>query len=161
MARPSRRRVWTSLSPDPNLLLGLPELETGDATLDPAVPLDPAATLDARARHLGDVLVTHQSESGLWEPRPLSANPSAPYEWLAALADFEGTMLFVSHDLGVIAEVCDRVAVMYAGQIVEQGAPDQVTQQPQSATTRQLLDDIPDIHRDWVSRSAPKSAAAG
>jgi hypothetical protein len=45
------------------------------------------ATLLARARHLGDVLVTHQSDDVLWEPRPLSGTPAAQYERLAASAD--------------------------------------------------------------------------
>ena len=49
-----------------------------------------------RARHLGDVLVTHQSENGLWEPRPLSGKPSAPYEWLAASADCATTIFALS-----------------------------------------------------------------
>ena len=71
------------------------------------------------------------------------------------------TIVFVTHDIGLAYYVSDSIYIMHKGQIVEQGPPDQVTQQPQSATTRQLLDDIPDIHRDWVSRSAPKSLAAG
>lgn len=71
------------------------------------------------------------------------------------------TIVFVTHDIGLAYYVSDSIYIMHKGQIVEQGSPDQVTQQPQSATTRQLLDDIPDIHRDWVSRSAPKATAAG
>ena len=70
------------------------------------------------------------------------------------------TIVFVTHDIGLAYYVSDSIYIMHKGQIVEQGPPDQVTPQPQSATTRQLLDDSPDIHRDWVSRSA-KSAAAG
>src|SRR5688572_1369133 len=71
------------------------------------------------------------------------------------------TIVFVTHDIGLAYYVSDSIYIMHKGQIVEQGPPDQVTQQPQSATTRQLLDDIPDIHRDWVHRSAPKAATAG
>ena len=58
---------------------GFAMLQLYDDTGDPQ--------LLAHARHLGDVLVAHQSESGLWEPRPLTGSPSAPYEWLAASAD--------------------------------------------------------------------------
>jgi ABC-type phosphate/phosphonate transport system ATPase subunit len=71
------------------------------------------------------------------------------------------TIVFVTHDIGLAYYVSDSIYIMHKGQIVEQGPPDQVTQHPQSATTRQLLDDIPDIHRDWVSRSATKATAAG
>jgi peptide/nickel transport system ATP-binding protein len=71
------------------------------------------------------------------------------------------TIVFVTHDIGLAYYVSDSIYIMHRGQIVEQGPPDQVTQQPQSATTRQLLDDIPDIHRDWVHRAGPKTAVAG
>ena len=45
------------------------------------------ATLLERARHLGDVLVAHQSEDGLWDPRPASGSTPAPHERLSASAD--------------------------------------------------------------------------
>jgi peptide/nickel transport system ATP-binding protein len=51
--------------------------------------------------------------------------------------------LFVSHDLNVVRLLCDRVIVMRAGQIVEQGASDQVLGDPQNAYTRELLTAIP------------------
>jgi oligopeptide/dipeptide ABC transporter ATP-binding protein len=47
--------------------------------------------------------------------------------------------LLVTHDLGLVAEVADRVAVMYAGQIVEEGAVDEVFAQPQHPYTQGLL----------------------
>jgi ABC-type glutathione transport system ATPase component len=53
------------------------------------------------------------------------------------------TMLFITHDLRVAAQVCDRIAVMQRGAIVEQGPTDQVFGAPEHAYTRQLLDSIP------------------
>jgi peptide/nickel transport system ATP-binding protein len=47
--------------------------------------------------------------------------------------------LFVTHDLGVAAEICDRVAVMYAGRIVEIGTAQQVLRAPQHPYTQALL----------------------
>jgi oligopeptide/dipeptide ABC transporter ATP-binding protein len=52
-------------------------------------------------------------------------------------------VLFISHDLGVIAEMCDRVAVMYAGQIVERSPADELFLRPQHPYTAALLQSIP------------------
>jgi peptide/nickel transport system ATP-binding protein len=49
--------------------------------------------------------------------------------------------------------VSDRLFILHEGRIVEQGTPDDVTQRPASPFTRQLLDDIPSVHRPWVSRA--------
>jgi peptide/nickel transport system ATP-binding protein len=52
-------------------------------------------------------------------------------------------VLFISHDLGVVAEMCDQVAVMYAGQIVEHSPADDVFFHPQHPYTAALLEAIP------------------
>ena len=53
------------------------------------------------------------------------------------------TMLFISHDLSVVNLVCERVAVMQFGKVVEQGPTDRVLHRPDHAYTRQLLDALP------------------
>ena len=55
------------------------------------------------------------------------------------------TLVFVSHDLAVVRQMCDRVIVMKAGQIVEQGAADDVLTQPSEDYTRFLLDAMPRV----------------
>jgi peptide/nickel transport system permease protein len=54
-------------------------------------------------------------------------------------------MLFVTHDLGVIADLCDRVAVMYAGQLVEQASAHDLFERPQHPYTAGLLGAMPQV----------------
>lgn len=58
-------------------------------------------------------------------------------------ADFGVAYLFISHDMAVVENVVDRLAVMYMGQIVEAGARDQVFGNPQHPYTQRLLDAVP------------------
>ncbi len=55
------------------------------------------------------------------------------------------SVLLVSHDFGVIAQVCDRVAVMYGGYVVEFGPVEDICTRPQHPYTRALLDSIPSL----------------
>ena len=57
--------------------------------------------------------------------------------------EFDLSLLLITHDFGVIAETADRVAVMYRGQIVEQGPVRDILRNPQHPYTRGLLDSIP------------------
>ncbi|WP_215846508.1 ABC transporter ATP-binding protein [Candidatus Pantoea bituminis] len=52
-------------------------------------------------------------------------------------------MIFITHDLRVASQVCDEIAVLYKGEIVEQGTPQAVFQQPKHAYTAQLVASIP------------------
>ncbi len=49
------------------------------------------------------------------------------------------TLLFVTHDLGVVAQICDRMTVLYGGKVLEQGATAEILANPQSPYTRALL----------------------
>lgn len=57
-------------------------------------------------------------------------------------------VLLITHDMGVIAETCDRVAVMYAGRIVEMGPVHQVINHPMHPYTAGLMASIPDMDAD-------------
>ena len=67
-------------------------------------------------------------------------------ELIKKLRDEEGmALLLVSHDIGVVQNVCDTVVVMKDGRIVEEGPTERVLLEPQVAYTRRLLDSIPTI----------------
>ena len=68
---------------------------------------------------------------------------------LSLLADLKKklkmSMLFITHDFGVVSDIADDVIVMYQGRIVEQGAVKQVLNNPKHPYTRALLDCVPDV----------------
>jgi peptide/nickel transport system ATP-binding protein/oligopeptide transport system ATP-binding protein len=69
-------------------------------------------------------------------------------ELLDALRRSRGmAVLLITHDLGVVAEVCDRVVVMYAGEVVETGTVHEIFRAPAHPYTRALLESLPDVER--------------
>ncbi|PSP54913.1 peptide ABC transporter ATP-binding protein [Halobacteriales archaeon QS_1_67_19] len=68
------------------------------------------------------------------------------------LQDELGTsVLMITHDLGVVAETCDRVAVMYAGDIVEVGPVDEIFHNPSHPYTYTLLESVPDEDKERLT----------
>jgi peptide/nickel transport system ATP-binding protein len=61
-------------------------------------------------------------------------------------------IILVTHDLGVVADIADRIAVMYAGRIVEEGTLDEIFYDPQHPYTWGLLGSIPRLDRDRPGR---------
>ena len=59
--------------------------------------------------------------------------------------ELQVSVVFVSHDLAVVAQTCQRVAVMYAGQVVETGPIDEVFREPRHPYTLSLLRSVPDV----------------
>ena len=69
-------------------------------------------------------------------------------ELIGRLRDEMGmAIILITHDLGVVAEACDRVAVMYAGRIVEKGLVTEMFAEPRHPYTRGLLQSLPRIDR--------------
>ena len=66
--------------------------------------------------------------------------------------DFDSAVIFITHDLGVIAEIADEIIVMYAGRVVEQGTKRDVFYDPQMPYTWGLLGSIPRLDRPRVER---------
>ena len=65
-------------------------------------------------------------------------------------AEFDVAMIFVTHDFGVVAELCDEVTVMYAGQTVETGRTADILERPQHPYTKALLACHPDRSEDLI-----------
>ncbi|MCR9074118.1 MAG: ABC transporter ATP-binding protein [Alphaproteobacteria bacterium] len=68
-------------------------------------------------------------------------------------ADFGLSVLMITHDLGVVASVCDRVVVMYAGQVVENASVERLFDHPAHPYTRGLLASVPHPGRPAASLS--------
>ena len=74
-------------------------------------------------------------------------------ELIAQLSKDHGTAtILITHDLGVVAEVCDRAAVMYCGRIVETGDVADIFERPEHPYTRGLINSIPRIRSEKLGR---------
>ncbi len=64
-------------------------------------------------------------------------------------------IIMITHDLGVVASMCDRIAVMYAGEIIEYGTTDDIFYNPKHEYTKGLLRSIPKFHEKAYERLIP------
>ncbi|MFF9348878.1 dipeptide ABC transporter ATP-binding protein [Streptomyces sp. NPDC014734] len=77
---------------------------------------------------------------------------------LTSLQRSEGfAVLFITHDLGVVRQIADRVAVMHRGRIVEQGTAAEVLDAPRHPWTRRMIDALPEVP-DGSARTGPDGA---
>ena len=58
------------------------------------------------------------------------------------------SMILITHDLGVVAEMCDHCAVMYAGELVEYGTVEEIFDNPKHPYTQALYQSIPSLDKD-------------
>lgn len=77
-------------------------------------------------------------------------------ELMKTLQQKENTsIIFITHNLGVVAEICDKVSVMYAGKIVEQGNVNDIFYNPQHPYTKALLGSMPRLDEEKQERLIP------
>ena len=151
-----RRRVGDAIAEGP-ITHGLPRAEAlaRARELLALVQLDPGAMeryphefSGGQRQRIGIARALAMRPELLIADEPVSAlDVSVQAQVLALLADIRArlglTMLFITHDLRVAAQICDRVAVMRRGEIVEMGPTARVFANPAHAYTRELLDSIP------------------
>jgi ABC-type dipeptide/oligopeptide/nickel transport system ATPase component len=70
-------------------------------------------------------------------------------------------ILYISHDLASVAGICDRIAILHDGQIVECGTGDQIFENPQHEYTRRLIAAMPRVPQRIATAALVKDAAAG
>ena len=71
------------------------------------------------------------------------------------LNDMGNTIVMITHDLGVVASMCEKIAVMYAGHIVEYGTTDEIFYNPQHEYTKGLINSIPKLNAEEKERLVP------
>ena len=131
------------------------DIEAGDDLVgDNEIRLQRKRTRDAGALALEpDFIVADEIVSGL--------DVSTQAHILLLLKELRAklglTMVFISHDLSVVRVLCDDVAILNRGEVVEYGPVARIYSSPQHAYTRQLLAAIPlpDVEPGWLEESAP------
>ena len=89
--------------------------------------------------HRPDVIIADEPTTAL----DVTVQGQILHEMQRLVSDTGSALVWITHDLAVVAGLADRVAVMYAGRIVEEGSVDEVLERPAHPYTRGLLDSVP------------------
>ncbi|CAI8015095.1 Probable peptide ABC transporter ATP-binding protein y4tR [Geodia barretti] len=107
-----------------------------------------------RQRVVGAIGISCQPEVLIADEPTTSLDVTIQAQYLALLKDLQRdsnvALIFITHDFGIVAKMCDRVAVMYAGRIVEQGSVRDIFNNPSHPYTEALLASVPKMHPDTV-----------
>ena len=100
-----------------------------------------------RQRVAGAIALACQASLLIADEPTTSLDVTTQVEYLKLLGEIQRKLgvgvIFITHDFGIVARICDRVAVMYAGKIVETGPTDLVMKKPAHPYTIALLDSVP------------------
>ena len=105
-----------------------------------------------RQRVVGAIAISQSPKVLIADEPTTSLDATIQLQYLHLLKDIQaetGTaIIFITHDFGIVARMCDRVAVMYAGKIVEQAEVLQLFDNPAHPYTEALLESVPDLDAD-------------
>ncbi len=105
-----------------------------------------------RQRVVGAISIACEPRLLIADEPTTSLDVTIQLQYLALLKEIQKrtgvAMIFVTHDFGIVAKICDRVAVMYAGKIVEIAGVRDLFNKPAHPYTRALLDSIPNLDEE-------------
>jgi oligopeptide/dipeptide ABC transporter ATP-binding protein len=109
-----------------------------------------------RQRIVGAIAVACEPRLLIADEPTTSLDLTIQAQYLSLLRDLQKdhhlAMIFITHNLGIVAKMCDAVAVMYAGRVVEAGPIRDIFNKPAHPYTRALLDSVPRLTDDTQSR---------
>jgi oligopeptide/dipeptide ABC transporter ATP-binding protein len=102
-----------------------------------------------RQRIVGAIAISCEPRVLIADEPTTSLDLTIQAQYLKLLRDLQRShnlaLIFITHNLGIVAKMCDQVAVMYAGRLVEQGPVKQIYNAPAHPYTRALLESIPRV----------------
>ena len=105
-----------------------------------------------RQRVVGAIGISCQPQVLIADEPTTSLDVTIQAQYLALLKELQREsnvgLIFITHDFGIVAKMCDRVAVMYAGRIVEQGSVRDIFNRPSHPYTEALLASVPKMEED-------------
>ena len=105
-----------------------------------------------RQRVVGAIAISCQPQVLIADEPTTSLDVTIQAQYLKLLKDIQKdsnlSIIFITHDFGIVAKMCDRVAVMYAGRIVEHGSVRDIFNNPSHPYTEALLASVPKMDRD-------------
>ncbi len=105
-----------------------------------------------RQRVVGAISISREPNLLIADEPTTSLDATIQLQYLRLLKDIQeqtgAAIIFITHDFGIVARMCDRVAVMYAGRIVEQSDVEDMFDNPGHPYTEALLKSVPDLDTD-------------
>jgi oligopeptide/dipeptide ABC transporter ATP-binding protein len=102
-----------------------------------------------KQRVVGAIAMSCEPQVIIADEPTTSLDVTIQLQYLRLLKDIQArtglAIIFITHDFGVVARMCDRVAVMYAGRIVEQGPVRDIFNQPSHPYTQALIASVPKL----------------